>query len=41
MKSALKAVMVIFKTDTEQDILFGQLHSLNDNPRPFLYPNER
>lgn len=41
MKSALKAVIVIFKTDTEQCILFKQRHSLSNNPSPFLCPNER
>lgn len=41
MKSAVKAVIVIFKTDTQQCILFKQLYSLNDNPSPFLCPNER
>lgn len=40
MKSALNAVIVIFKTATEQCILYQELHSVNDNPRPFLYPNE-
>lgn len=40
MKSALKAVIAVFTTDTEQCILFKHLDSLNDNPSPFLCPNE-
>lgn len=41
MKSALKAVIAVFTTGTEQCILFEHLDSLNDNPSPFLCPNER